>query len=689
MQPEYTAPFIQLAEKVPCQGTGDATWYVTEAVAMPITQGVANSVARLKDAVGGEILILRVRPAGAEGLCTQTWSALCAIADGNDPPRMTLRGLRGSDLSKAVHQVQRELTGHEDIASLVAQTRKWGVPDQAPYNLTGEQRLLETWACTVARDNLELITRAVADLGLAGSRFSPTGWFEPEPSDPRGIASPQRSLLSYVPWIGLGAAPPTLPTAEAERTAAERAISPLPLSVAGSARRSAGSRGSGHSSQASSRALSAAVDARTLKFVEHGVPRRVAEVVVDLGVSPSTVGAPGLAPDEVRMAVAEALADQGMRVMSSLEASATLASLGAMVAASVESARAAAAAAAALAEACEPRAEACEIAGCDLPRFVEADGRVHPFCGRTHASLGAALEKAKAKTAGKGAAAPGKVVPTQVPLSRQVPPPLPQPVPPALADQFGGEAASSRLLGAGSGPEAEAARRAGLAKTMRDEAGAAARARVRARVEADEARAVERAVARRMAAEEARAAEESSDAALVASEERRERLERVEYERVASEKADARAIERARVRRQLAEEEARDEALVASEELRERKARVAAGTMSAAARAADGVDAARVAAETVSAAARAAGEAAARGSSAAARLLYDQLKMAQGNAMGGQTSAAALLLHVQADQLEMACSTAAYSLLGVPSGSFGVAHLPLVLIRLQEHWSTY
>ena len=56
-----------VATRQPCEKCGEAAFFIEHATMVPVTPGIANAVPRLKDALGGEFIVLQALPAGTPG----------------------------------------------------------------------------------------------------------------------------------------------------------------------------------------------------------------------------------------------------------------------------------------------------------------------------------------------------------------------------------------------------------------------------------------------------------------------------------------------------------------------------------------------------------------------------------------------------------------------------------------------
>jgi hypothetical protein len=100
---------------------------------VPITRLVAEKVVILRDAAGGEMVLLDAEPRTA--VITSTWAAWVGVVD--HAGQLVARGIKGSDFLKAIQQCELDLVMHDgdaDAAKLAAVVH--AAPDQAPRALT-------------------------------------------------------------------------------------------------------------------------------------------------------------------------------------------------------------------------------------------------------------------------------------------------------------------------------------------------------------------------------------------------------------------------------------------------------------------------------------------------------------------------------------------------------------------------
>ena len=149
---------------------------------VPITRlSVAGSKAlkQLKDAAGGEMIVLAVYPKGRSngGLLDSCWSVLVALCDARGA--VVLRALKGAVFEKACKNARDDLCQHYRDVSLAktAAVREWD-GDQAPHTLSSEERILQGAATSaVATWGARIHDRPPGGFGIDAAAFSPDGWF--------------------------------------------------------------------------------------------------------------------------------------------------------------------------------------------------------------------------------------------------------------------------------------------------------------------------------------------------------------------------------------------------------------------------------------------------------------------------------------------------------------------------------
>jgi hypothetical protein len=172
---------------------------------VPITRLVAEKVVILRDAAGGEMVLLDAEPRTA--VITSTWAAWVGVVD--HAGQLVARGIKGSDFLKAVQQCELDLVMHDgdaDAAKHAAVVH--AAPDQAPRALTGEQKELWKWSCGLVKGMGERMFDAAGGVGFARARFDASGWFGeysyvpalvPPPATPVSALSPVAlSMLSHL-----------------------------------------------------------------------------------------------------------------------------------------------------------------------------------------------------------------------------------------------------------------------------------------------------------------------------------------------------------------------------------------------------------------------------------------------------------------------------------------------------------
>ena len=270
--------------------------------AVPITAAVVRAVPALADAAGGLMVLLAVQPKGE--LLHSTWSAHVGLVDALG--HGCTRGIKGSSLGQAaIHAANDVATFRGDVRAARRSAVAQGMPDQSPRDLSGDSRLLATWARGLEH---RLCADGAASLGFAAGMWAAGGWFQSPaaalsmPSTPAALRAEvdrvEREIATLTaqreagrqqaPPVGLAGAaagsPPIVPMVALASVAGPSPHGSRPRgdgSDPGSRR--SGSRES-HRSRSSQASVTLALAGVVARLVSAGVPERVAQVLARQGV---------------------------------------------------------------------------------------------------------------------------------------------------------------------------------------------------------------------------------------------------------------------------------------------------------------------------------------------------------------------------------------------------------------------
>ena len=175
----------------------DASKVINASTVLVVSQVMVDKVKLLKDALGGTLRVIEVRPKGNP--CTLVWSAVVALTDREG--RLAFRGIKGSVLQQACNIGLKDLAFHSNDLEATLVYARGNAPahiDQEPPKSSAEQALLDEWAAEVMAKHFDALVSPLSEggFGVDKESVSRSGYFVPAPGKRQAPVSTTPTRLS-------------------------------------------------------------------------------------------------------------------------------------------------------------------------------------------------------------------------------------------------------------------------------------------------------------------------------------------------------------------------------------------------------------------------------------------------------------------------------------------------------------